>query len=995
MRIEWVKAVAFGPLSDAVLTLGPGLTIITGPNESAKSTWHGAIYAAICGRRRGKGATRAADRAFAQRYRPWGRSEWQVVGRLVLDDGRTIEVTHDLDGNVDCRAMDVDLGRDVSGEIMHDGSPDASRWLGMNRDIFAATACVRQAEILAVLKDAGGLQHHLEAAATQAGNSDANAAEALAALEAYHRAHVGADRVTSRKPLRTALVHLEDARRNVHEVRRDHAAYTELVVHAEALERDAALLHREVTLVARRLDVVDDLLGEATALDRTCRDLEVLSLAANESRADRDEIRQRYARAVALHREVGDHTPDSAAADHEVISTVTQALAQWQTRPSVPALDGPDPDTLRKALDGVPVYPRGDLEVHGSVASAWQRFTAAQVMLDTTTKARPTMDPVSADDTAAMRVGATSLRTWASRLEAIGDIDELRAVRSSSGQPPPAPSPSAQSRSYGGGRAAALAAAAVGAMMIGIALIVMGLVAAGAGVFAAALLLATAALLTRRHPSGLTQGHALEPALQPDKAQSLRREDASASTMAAHREAIEQGCTEAGVPTDPAALHRLAARVETLIAQRQQLAGWHQDLRTREQEVRQAQHALCEALSRRDVPCGPGEATEAYETYTQACARRFEQAHRSAERPVLLSQLQARADAEAARTRALDAQAEALGGLRAAANVAGLVDIEHSDGQELVAALRGWLQTTASHAREVDVLRRASSDLASTLNGMTLTQLRERLDTADEDLRIRTQKKADAVEDIERSWVGLHARAEQIGLRLSEIDSCSATLRHEQSHLRTQLQRLQTRSRTADDAASEARGKRLERHRTLRSVAEAEETLAVSQRELERVQTLQHTLDLTTQYLTRAQEQVHRSIAPTLQLTLNRWLPVVTAGRYTEAAVDPESLAVSVKVSSGRWVPATGLSLGTAEQIYLLLRVALVTHLSEPGTSCPLILDDVTVQADEGRTHDLLGALAEIAADRQVVLFAQQRLVERWAQGRDDVTVIRLTPVPP
>ncbi|MEI6622785.1 MAG: AAA family ATPase, partial [Actinomycetes bacterium] len=136
MRIESVTAHAFGPLAGQTLELAPGMTVVTGLNESGKSSWHAAFYSALCGRRRGPGAGLAADRAFAERHRPWSGQGWRVSAIVALDDGRRIELTHDLFGQVDCRATDLALGNDVSGEIMFEGSPDGSRWLGLDRRSF-------------------------------------------------------------------------------------------------------------------------------------------------------------------------------------------------------------------------------------------------------------------------------------------------------------------------------------------------------------------------------------------------------------------------------------------------------------------------------------------------------------------------------------------------------------------------------------------------------------------------------------------------------------------------------------------------------------------------------------------------------------------------------------------------------------------------------------------------------------------------------------------
>ena len=68
MRIRRVIAQAFGPLAGQTLELADGLTVVHGPNESAKSSWHAALTAALCGLKRG-----GRDEEF-ERYRPWDLS---------------------------------------------------------------------------------------------------------------------------------------------------------------------------------------------------------------------------------------------------------------------------------------------------------------------------------------------------------------------------------------------------------------------------------------------------------------------------------------------------------------------------------------------------------------------------------------------------------------------------------------------------------------------------------------------------------------------------------------------------------------------------------------------------------------------------------------------------------------------------------------------------------------------------------------------------------
>jgi uncharacterized protein YhaN len=61
---------------------------------------------------------------------------------------------------------------------------------------------------------------------------------------------------------------------------------------------------------------------------------------------------------------------------------------------------------------------------------------------------------------------------------------------------------------------------------------------------------------------------------------------------------------------------------------------------------------------------------------------------------------------------------------------------------------------------------------------------------------------------------------------------------------------------------------------------------------------------------------------------------------------------------------ASQVSHGTKEQIYLLLRMAMARHLTQPKEICPLLLDDVTVQSDAERTKGILSLLKAVSQER-------------------------------
>jgi hypothetical protein len=260
VRIETVSAQGFGLLAGQTLRFAPGLTVVLGDNESGKSSWHAATFAALCGRRRGRGRPSVPEQRFIDTYQPWGGGAWAVSGIVVLDDGRRMELRQDLSGKVDCRATDTVLARDVSAEIMVDGSPDASAWLGLTRASFQATACVGQSELLGVLEAADGLQDALQRAASTAGGSG-TAAKALELLEDTRRTAVGRDTAAAIRPLRRAREAVFAAERRIEQVNAAREELAELAADADRFAAQAQTAERVAQRVAADVEAIEEQLA--------------------------------------------------------------------------------------------------------------------------------------------------------------------------------------------------------------------------------------------------------------------------------------------------------------------------------------------------------------------------------------------------------------------------------------------------------------------------------------------------------------------------------------------------------------------------------------------------------------------------------------------------------------------------------------------------------------------------------------------------------------
>jgi uncharacterized protein YhaN len=196
-----------------------------------------------------------------------------------------------------------------------------------------------------------------------------------------------------------------------------------------------------------------------------------------------------------------------------------------------------------------------------------------------------------------------------------------------------------------------------------------------------------------------------------------------------------------------------------------------------------------------------------------------------------------------------------------------------------------------------------------------------------------------------------------------------------------ELTEIEDRVKVFRDRASEFSGQIDSAERDFIDVAESIEAQHHAEAEVGRLEQLARDLDGASEMLSRAKDTVHANIAPLLTGTMRPWLPRITAGRYHDVHVDPATLELRARAATGEFRNVRYLSHGTAEQLFLLLRVALAEHLATTNESAPLILDDVTVHSDESRTVATLELLHEISLDHQIVLFTQEREVDQWAEG--------------
>lgn len=187
----------------------------------------------------------------------------------------------------------------------------------------------------------------------------------------------------------------------------------------------------------------------------------------------------------------------------------------------------------------------------------------------------------------------------------------------------------------------------------------------------------------------------------------------------------------------------------------------------------------------------------------------------------------------------------------------------------------------------------------------------------------------------------------EIGRRLEQADETLASLRARLAHKRGQI------SAQGDAVRIEAELEQLDRR-----IADAEEANAA--------------VELASEALRRADETLRARFSPQITAEAGHILAELTENKYPRVLLEPD-MHLSVREADGQVMrPAAAMSCGTADQMYLALRLAMCRRLLPPDA--PMVLDDALVNFDPARTRAALRVLRE--EPRQILLFTCRPLTQ-------------------
>ncbi|ULO05681.1 AAA family ATPase [Paenibacillus sp. 19GGS1-52] len=135
---------------------------------------------------------------------------------------------------------------------------------------------------------------------------------------------------------------------------------------------------------------------------------------------------------------------------------------------------------------------------------------------------------------------------------------------------------------------------------------------------------------------------------------------------------------------------------------------------------------------------------------------------------------------------------------------------------------------------------------------------------------------------------------------------------------------------------------------------------------------------LTAELMGRTRRIYEEEKQPQVLLLASAYFAKLTEGEYLRVVMTLGHKELKAEHKDAGLLDSGLLSRGTAEQLYLAIRLALAETMSRQA-NLPLLFDDLFVNFDERRLHAALSLLGELSASRQIVMLTCHRHVAEAA----------------
>lgn len=152
----------------------------------------------------------------------------------------------------------------------------------------------------------------------------------------------------------------------------------------------------------------------------------------------------------------------------------------------------------------------------------------------------------------------------------------------------------------------------------------------------------------------------------------------------------------------------------------------------------------------------------------------------------------------------------------------------------------------------------------------------------------------------------------------------------------------------------------------LEKLMNMEEELEEQKRTKEELLSLETSYLIAKEALSKAYEEIKHHLSPKFEQKLCEITSNITDGKYKNITVNDEN-GLLIEVENGAYMPVDRLSVGTIDEMYLALRLSILSEISKE--KMPILFDETFAYFDNQRLKNIICHLQDENYDNQIVIF--------------------------
>ena len=237
--------------------------------------------------------------------------------------------------------------------------------------------------------------------------------------------------------------------------------------------------------------------------------------------------------------------------------------------------------------------------------------------------------------------------------------------------------------------------------------------------------------------------------------------------------------------------------------------------------------------------------------------------------------------------------------------------------------------------------------------------LKENQETQKREAEDKQEKLSNEIEREKRDLIEKYTKFLDIGFMEENLNKNYDEILKEIDKKENRLNTIKFRLHTMETSAKNVNQK-------LEDLAKIEEELEAAEEEKEELLSLNNSYNVAKLCLEKAYEQVKENISPRFTENLCNIISKVSNGRY-QNVIFSDTEGLRVELQNGNYIPASRLSTGTIDQMYISLRLSALNEISRE--TMPIILDEAFAYFDDERLANILEYMENNFNSNQIIIF--------------------------